>query len=311
MTMRFNTQKGRIHFVASILVLHFAFTAVLAESPSAGSDELFKRLDSSRDGTVSAAEVPSDQKRLFERLLRRADADGNRALSRDEFLASLVPSRPEKAIEEKQPDAYPQANAVRYLLLTMDTNRNGWIEADEVPEDLRPVFEILSADIDANDNGTMDRYELSRNARQIIPVAARYVAREQIDVAKELKKFDKTQGELARRFDEAPRSFSDILTDPTKAQRAFKQFDANSDGQLELAELPEPLQQQMSRFMLLADRDRDGGLSVREFLLAAERAGRAMKAQDMKSSVDSDTRDERLAKKRAKKAAMAESIPAE
>jgi Ca2+-binding EF-hand superfamily protein len=309
--MRINTQVGPIHFGASLLIALIVSAAALAESPSAGSDELFKRLDSSGDGSVSAAEVPSDEKRLFERLLRRADADGNRALSREEFLASLVPSRPEKVIEEKQPDEYPQANAVRYLLLAMDTSRNGWIEADEVPEDLQPVFAIMAEDIDTNKNGTMDRYELSRNARQIIPVAARYVARERIDVAKELKKFDKTQGQLARRFDEAPGSFFESLSDPSRARQAFRQFDANSDGNLELAEFPEPLQQQLQRFIRLADRDRDGGLSEREFLFAAERASRMMKAQDMKASMDPDTRDERLAKKRAKKAAVADSMPAE
>jgi Ca2+-binding EF-hand superfamily protein len=200
---------------------------------------------------------------------------------------------------------------LRYLLLTMDTSRNGWIEADEVPEDLQPVFEIMAEDVDTNKNGTMDRYELSRNARQIIPVAARYVARERIDVSKELKKFDKSQGQLARRFDEAPGPFISSLADPDQARKAFKQFDANTDGQLELAEFPEPLQQQMERFVRLADRDRDGRLSEREFLFAADRAGRMMKAQNANASMDSDTRNERMAKKRAKKAAAADSMPAE
>jgi Ca2+-binding EF-hand superfamily protein len=157
----------------------------------------------------------------------------------------------------------------------------------------------------------MDRYELSRNARQIIPVAARYVARERIDVNKELKKFDKAQGQMARRFDEAPGPFIGSLTDPDQARKAFKQFDANTDGQLELAEFPEPLQQQMERFVRYADRDRDGGLSEREFLFAAERAGRMTKAQNAKYSMDADTRNERMAKKRAKKAAAADSMPAD
>ncbi|MCI0335912.1 MAG: hypothetical protein L0228_22115 [Planctomycetes bacterium] len=289
--------------------------AAHSDAPSAGDDALFERLDADGNGTISIAEAPSDQEQLFARLVRKADVNGDRSLSRDEFIAALVPTRPEKRIEEKQPDGYPQANAVRYLLLTMDTSRDSSIESDEVPDDFQPVFEIMAERVDTNKNGTLDRYELSRAARELGQISARYVARERIDVARELKKLEKSQGKVARRFDEPPGPFLANLSNPRKARSVFTQFDANKDGKLELSEMPEPLQPQLQRFVRFADRDRDGGLSDREFLAAAERISRLMPGQRPKSESNGDSTAELRARRRAKappdEAMPAESMPAD
>ena len=286
---------------ASITGLYLATSAARAETPSAGDEALFKRLDADGNGSIASAEVAPDQERLFARLVRKADADGDKSLSRDEFLAALVPSRPEKQIEAKQSGGYPQADAVRYLLLTMDTSGDSWINSEEVPDDLRGVYETMAESIDVNKNGTMDRYELSRNPRELGQVAARFVLREKIDVAKELKKFDKSQGQAAKRFDEPPGEFMTNLSKPRQARAIFTQFDANSDGQLLLAEMPEPLQKQLERFMRMADRDRDGGLSEREFLAAAERMSRVFQGPRPKSDRDADSQTERKARSKARK----------
>jgi Ca2+-binding EF-hand superfamily protein len=266
---------------ASVVVFSAAIGG--AATPSTGSDELFQRLDRDGDGALAASELSSDHKRLFERLLRKADINGNKSLSREEFLAALVPSRPEKQIESKQPDGYPQANAVRYVLLMMDTRKDSWIEADEVPKDMQAVYEAMIERLDMNKNGSMDRYELARGARELGQIAGRYVARERIDVAKELKKFDKSQGELAQRFDKPPGPILGNLGDPAQARKVFKQFDVNSDKKLVLDELPPPVQPQFERLMRYADRDRNGGLSEREFLTAAERVSRVMSGQRPKA----------------------------
>lgn len=315
--MRTKMSRGLRRFLLSVLLmgLLLAKSTARADAPSAGDDALFKRLDADGNGNVAAAEVASDQKGLFARLVRRADVDGDQSLSRDEFLAALVPTRPEKKIEAKQPAGYPQADAVRYLLLTMDTNGDSWINSDEVPDDLRPVYEMMAERIDVNKNGTMDRYELSRNPRELGPVAARFVMREKIDVAKELKKFEKTQGRAAKRFDEPPATFMSNLNNPRQARVIFTQFDSDSDGQLVLSELPEPLQNQLKRFMQVADRDRDGGLSEREFLAAAERMSRVFQGQRPKSEPNGNSKPDRKAFRRAKlmpaEESSAESVPAE
>jgi hypothetical protein len=244
-----------------------------AAAPSVGDAALFDRLDADKNGEVSASEVSSDNERLFARLLRRGDSNGNEAISRDEFLAALVPTRPEKPIEAKQPSSSPQADAVRYLLLAMDTSRNSWIEADEVPDDLQPVFEIMLQRLDTNKNDTLDRLELSRGFPQLARIAGRYAEQDGIDVASELRKLEKAQGAAADRFDEQ-RPMLENLRDPSQARQVFTQLDANGDGKIESGEVPEPFEPQLERLLRFADRDRDNHLSKREFLTATERLSR-------------------------------------
>jgi hypothetical protein len=136
------------------------------------------------------------------------------------------------------------------------------------------------------------------------------VARERIDVAKELKKFAKTQGELAKRFDKAPGPLLGNLGDPAQARKVFKQFDVNKDEKLLVDEMPEPAQQQFERLMRFADRDRDGGLSEREFLLAAERIGRAM-ARQRPESPNTESKPAQQVRRRGKQASTNEAPAAE
>jgi Ca2+-binding EF-hand superfamily protein len=295
--------------LAALFVIAFARSNCNADAPSAGSDALFKRLDADGDGELAATEILPEDKRLFERLVRKSDVDASKSLSREEFLAALVPSRPEKEIEMKQPGGYPQADAVRYVLLKMDTRKDSWIEADEVPDELQPIYDAMVDRLDENKNGSMDRYELSRGARELGQLAARHVARERIDVAKELKKFDKAEGELAKRFDKSPGPLFENLKNPGQARKVFKRLDANSDDKLVHSELPPPLQQQFERFMRYSDRDRDGGLSEREFVVAAQGISRVMSGQRPKTP-RAEAKPDPKVRRRAKQA-LPDAVPPE
>jgi hypothetical protein len=248
-------------------------SAASAADRSAGDANLFERLDADGDGLLFPDEVAADHERLFARLLRKADADGDNALSAEEFLAALVPTRPEKPIEQKQPASFPQADAVRYLLLALDTDVNSVIEADEVPDDLQRVFQAMVERLDRNENGTLEPIELSRGGPPLAQIAGRYVASRGIDVAAELKRLEKAQGKSAERFD-GRRPPVEMLADPRQARALFSRLDGNGDGHIEPDEVPEPFQPQLERFMRVADRDRDGRLSEREFLVGAERISR-------------------------------------
>ena len=263
-------QQPRAGIAVAAYSAWLLFAASSIAASSAGDGALFDRLDADKNGRVASEEVSSDAKRLFERLLRRGDADGDKGLSRDEFIASLVPSRPEKTIEAKQPATIPQADAVRWLLLTMDASGNSWIEADEVPDDLQPVFEIMLKRIDTNKNGVLERIELSRGGPPLAQIAGRYTQRERIDVAAELKKLEKKLGKAAGRF-ELQRVPLESLGDPDKAREIFLQLDGNGNGQIEPQEVAEPFQRPLQRLTRVGDRDGDGQLSRREFLAAAKR----------------------------------------
>ena len=280
--------------------LGMAGAAVAANTTSAGDTDLFDRLDKNHDGVISADEVTAENRSLFERLLRRADTNHDKSLSREEFLASLVPSRPERPVESKEAAVPPQADAVRYMLLKLDTNKNARIEKDEVPKELRPIFEILLERLDSNGDGQLDRQELSRSGPGLAQIAARYVEREGIDVKTELPKLEKAQGAAAKRFDDKG-SPLERLADPQQARQMFKELDTNNDGYLSEKELSEVFRERANRFVTMSDRDHDGRLSEREFLDGAERVSKFLGRQ-MK-----DERKDLKAKKNERKLKSADS----
>jgi Ca2+-binding EF-hand superfamily protein len=287
--------------LGAVVVMAVSLGQSKAAPVPAGDAALFERLDVDANGKVSADEVTQEHKQLFARLVRKGDRNDDAALSQDEFLAALVPSRPEKPIEQKQSTSFPQADAVRYLLVSLDTKADGYIEADEVPERLQRIFDEMLERFDANDNDALERYELSRSFQGLGQIAARYAARERIDPAAELKKLEKTQGKAINRFEEQQRPIIEQFGDPGQARTIFTRLDVNRDKRLDAAEIPEPLQAQLEQFIRRADRDGDGGLSEREFLAGAERVSRFMKRQ--RPEMMSEEGDMPNRKPRRKKAA--------
>jgi hypothetical protein len=203
-------------------------------------------------------------------------------------------------VEAKEPANSPQADAVRYMLLKLDANQNARIEKDEVPKQLRPIFEILSDRIDNNKNGQLERQELSRSGPGLTQIAGRYVERERIDVKTELAKLEKLEGTAANRFDDTGGP-QERLADPLQAKQLFKELDANNDGYLDEKEMSDVFRERAERFTNLADRNRDGRLSQTEFLDGADRVskfiGRQMKEE----------RKDLKAKKNARKTKTGES----
>ena len=56
-------------------------------NPSWANDGLFNQLDTDQDGQLTAAEIPAQQRRLFDRLVRRGDTNRDQALSPEAQLA--------------------------------------------------------------------------------------------------------------------------------------------------------------------------------------------------------------------------------
>jgi Ca2+-binding EF-hand superfamily protein len=251
---------------------------------------------------IAADEVTSESRPLFDRLLRRADANHDKALSREEFIASLVPTRPERPVETKAPADTPGSDAVRYMLLKLDANRNARIEKDEIPKQLQPIFEILLERLDNNNDGQLDRQELSRSGPGLAQIAGRYVEREGTDVKVELAKLEKSQGAAAKRFDDNGGPL-ERLGDPLQARQMFKELDKNNDGYLDEKEMSEIFRERADRFTKMADRNRDGRLSEQEFLDGADRVSKFIGRQAK------EERKDLKAKKNERKTKSAESSP--
>jgi Ca2+-binding EF-hand superfamily protein len=303
--LKVGTQAGIAALVLALANLGNSSWAATADknAPSAGDAALFERLDANRDGSISANEVAKEHRSLFDRLMRRGDANHDQVLSREEFSAGLVPTRPDKPMEAKEPVTLPGSNAIRYLLLTMDTNRNARIEEDEVPRELKAAYELMAERLDKDSNGAIERQELSRGGPAVSAMATRYVARLGINVDAKLASLKKTEGEAFDRFEQRPTPLVDIR-DPRQAKKVFAQFDENADGRLEPKEVPEPLREPIQRLTRMADRDDDGKLSEVEFVAATERFSKLMKRPGKEDMAAREAKRERKAK--AKNAVPAE-----
>jgi len=153
------------------------------EKPAAGGDgaALFVRLDADKDGQLTASEAGQEHRRLFDRLMRKADKDANGQLSQDEFVAGLKESgdRPDGAPGEKRrkggdrPAGAPgqgrpggRFGQMAERLRQLDKNGDGKVELSEVPEEGKERFEMALDQFDKNDDDAIDREEMAAAARQ-------------------------------------------------------------------------------------------------------------------------------------------------
>jgi Ca2+-binding EF-hand superfamily protein len=262
------------------IVLAWAMTAVIppaeaAAGPTPADAALFGRLDRDGNGQVTGQEISADQRGLFERLLRRADANQDQALSRDEFLAGLAPTSAAKTLEEKQSAEIPGADSIRWLLLSMDTNGDGSISQAEVPQNLRAAFQSLMPQVDRDKNGTLERNELSQGGRFLSNVAIRTAQEQQVDVAAALDKLEKSLGAAFYRFEgqRGPQQGPALaMGNPQQARQTFAQLDTNRDGQVTLNEVPDAIRPTFQRLLQLADRDGNGRLTEQEFVAGVRQA---------------------------------------
>jgi Ca2+-binding EF-hand superfamily protein len=190
----------------------------------------------------------------------------------------------------------------------MDTSGNSSIEKGEVPERMQRVFDVVIRRLDRNEDGVLDRRELSQGGPPLAQIAGRYVQTTGVDTAAELRKLDQKLGAASRRF-EAPLLRPEDLTNPQRARELFAQLDANSDDRLEQPEFPQQLRRVFQRLLRLADRDRDGRLSQREFLAAVEQMARRQSRRSA-AATPVDTRNPAAAMP-AESMPAADAMPAE
>jgi Ca2+-binding EF-hand superfamily protein len=175
----------------------------------AQDDDLFAKLDANKDGFVTADEVQESQKALFERLVRNADKDGDKKLSKAEFQAGLKPDdAPRQPLAGGQ--GLPGRPGVgkgdpREFFNRLDANKDGKLSLDELPPFLKDNF----ARLDANNDGGVSQEEFAQAGR-----------------------FGRPPG--------APAAGN--AADRGQLEALFDRTDANSDGRLTKDEIPEERQ---------------------------------------------------------------------
>ncbi len=123
----------------------------------AQAQELFARLDVNGDGKLSAQEAPPQMAQRFDKMLQRADRDGDSQLSLAEFQEM---SRRKAKFDSIQVDPEAVKRTVRQLLGNFDRDHDGQLSRQEAPRRLAENFD--RADQDAN--GKLDANELQRAA---------------------------------------------------------------------------------------------------------------------------------------------------
>jgi Ca2+-binding EF-hand superfamily protein len=139
-----------------------------AANPAANLEyaQLFKKLDANGDGQIAKDEVPEEQRRLLERLIRTSDKNGDGKLSADEFAAGLAEERPKSEVATGapgggRPGAGGQFDPGQFFRM-MDRNNDGKVTPDEVPEERRERFKENLTRIDENKDGAASLEEFQR-----------------------------------------------------------------------------------------------------------------------------------------------------
>ena len=223
---------------------------VLSFVPMSFADEaaIFDELDSNSDGLLQQDEVAEEHVRLFNRLIRIADENEDRALSRSEFIAGTTrqPAAANavnpgnRAFQGGFPSNAPRPRFdVQQLIDRLDRNGDKKLSRDEVPDRLRQNFDR----VDANQDDQLDAAEFRR-------------------VAEAMRN-------RANRNDSPPPA--DANNAAALAKRIFQQRDADKNGRVTLDEIPQQRQAGYRRLLTQYDVAPETGLNEQQFTQAFAR----------------------------------------
>ncbi len=252
-------RKTELLYTLLILTLPTPFAA--ATDPQ----QLFDQIDQNQDGQIALDEIPTQHARLFQRLLRTSDDNQDQELSLLEFQHGLQPNQTEKPLVEKQSSQMPGADALLLLLAKMDANADRKIEATEVPVQFRELFHQIEDRLGGTPDGVLSQREITQSAPKLSHLALRVTRRMDIDVELEIALLPKPQWQALQNL-LAPRRRGDYLADPEQAREFFGRLDANNDGQITAAEVPEQLADRFEQLLDRADRNHDNQISLQELL---------------------------------------------
>jgi len=183
------------------------------------TSDAFDRLDKDSNGVVTADEIQADRLRLFQRMLRTSDKNGDGKISLSEYTSSL---NPPAAADSSSTTRYPRGQSGRRpsmmqsdtgaLFGRLDQDKSGGISRDEAPARMKERF----GRIDTNRDGQISRGEFR--------------------VASSMR----AAGQMSQRIKQLDKN-NDGAISQTEAQgflkTRFKQLDADRDGQITVKEM--------------------------------------------------------------------------
>lgn len=208
-----------------------------AENKPAQKDpaELFAELDKNGDGKLKGDEIAAGQKRFFEHLLRVAGKEKDGELTREEFLKGFKPDD----LKVTPPPNFGGAGGPGgqfnpgQLFQRFDSNKDGKLALDEIPEQgrerFRPIFDQL-------DKKELTREEFVKAMEQRRGGGGDFMR----DAEGSFKRFDANQdGKLT--FDEAPEQIRPMI------ERWLKRLGKEKDGILTLDDVKKIVAENQAR----------------------------------------------------------------